>query len=130
MYDLIVVGGGASGIICAITAKARGKKVLIVDAGNFVGKKLLVTGNGKCNLTNINCNSLFYNQNIDQYLKKFDVKQTLKFFDELGLVTYYDEEGRVYPYSNSAKSVLEVLNRKLLELGVEIETNKNVCKVE
>lgn len=130
MYDLIVIGGGASGIICAIVARMRGKKVLIVDSNNFVGKKLLVTGNGKCNLTNINCDSTFYNQNIDQYLKKFDVKQTLKFFDELGLVTYYDEEGRVYPYSNSAKSVLEVLNRKLLELGVEMETNKNVCKVE
>lgn len=130
MYDLIVVGGGASGVMCAITARMKGKSVLLIDAGDFVGKKLLVTGNGRCNLTNINCNSAFYNQNIDKYLARYGVKNTLDFFEKCGLVWYNDSEGRVYPFSNSARSVVEVLAKKLQLLGVEILTNTKVDNIE
>ena len=77
-FDVIILGGGASGMMCACTIK--GKKVAVVDAGTRPAKKLMVTGNGRCNLTNTTVGSDEYNQNIDKYLKKFNQTQTLKFF--------------------------------------------------
>lgn len=129
MYDVIIIGGGASGVMCAITASQKKKKVLLLDAGAYPAKKLLVTGNGKCNITNIDCDNMFYNQNIDEYLKRFSQADTLKFFNELGLLTYNDECGRVYPFSNSAKSVVEVLHNKLKKLNVETKPNTLVTNV-
>lgn len=107
-FDVVILGAGAAGMMCAATIK--GRSVAVVDMGGSLAKKLMVTGNGRCNLTNLSVSSKFYNRNIDQFLKRFDEKQTLKFFEKLGLVTYADEEGRVYPISNSAKSVVDVLN--------------------
>lgn len=106
-FDVIVLGGGAAGMMCACTIK--GKRVAVVDAGLKPAKKLMVTGNGRCNLTNLECTSDCYNQKIDSFLQRFGQRETLKFFGKLGLVTYADEEGRVYPISNSAKSVVDVL---------------------
>ncbi len=108
VFDVIILGGGASGMMCACSI--NGKSVAVVDAGTRPAKKLMVTGNGRCNLTNLNVSSDAYNQNIDKYLKKFNQRQTLQFFKRLGLETYADEQGRVYPLSNSAKSVVDVLN--------------------
>lgn len=107
VFDVIVLGGGAAGMMCACNLK--GKKVAVVDEGSKAAKKLMVTGNGRCNLTNVQVDSRFYNQNIDRFLSRFDQNRTLEFFENLGLVTYADEEGRVYPLSNSAKSVVDVL---------------------
>ena len=107
IFDAIIVGGGASGMMCACAAK--GKKIAIVDSATKPAKKIMVTGNGRCNLTNLEISSDAYNQNIDRFLKKFGKEETSKFFDGLGLVTYADDEGRVYPLSNSAKSVVDVL---------------------
>jgi len=144
-YEVIIIGCGASGSMCALTTKS--KSVAVVDMATKPAKKILVTGNGRCNLTNINLNSSFYNQNIDKYLKRFNVKDTLNFFNELGLEYCNDEEGRVYPISNSAKSVVDVLvnqlehkvdiycencveNIKINKGLFEIKTNKNefVCE--
>lgn len=129
MYDVIIIGGGASGVMCAITASQKKKKVLLLDAGAYPAKKLLVTGNGKCNITNIDCDNMFYNQNIDEYLKRFSQVDTLNFFSELGLIVYNDAQGRVYPFSNSAKSVVEVLHNKLKKLNVETKPNTLVTNV-
>lgn len=107
VFDAIILGGGASGMMCACTAKR--KKIAVVDCAIRPAKKIMVTGNGRCNLTNLNVSSDFYNRNIDLYLNKFGQAETLEFFARLGLVTYADEEGRVYPLSNSAKSVVDVL---------------------
>ncbi len=106
-FDAIIVGGGASGMMCACSAK--GKKIAIVDSATKPAKKIMVTGNGRCNLTNLEITSDAYNQNIDRFLSRFGWNETSKFFSELGLVTYADDEGRVYPLSNSAKSVVDVL---------------------
>lgn len=129
MYDVIIIGGGASGVMCAITASQKKKKVLLLDAGAYPAKKLLVTGNGKCNITNIDCDNMFYNQNIDEYLKRFSQVDTLNFFSELGLIVYNDAQGRVYPFSNSAKSVVEVLHNRLKKLNVETKPNTLVTNV-
>ena len=106
-FDVIVLGGGAAGMMCACTIKK--KSVAVIDALTKPAKKIMVTGNGKCNLTNLNCDSGFYNQNIDKFLERFGERETLMLFAKLGLVTYADDEGRVYPISNSAKSVVDVL---------------------
>ena len=143
-FDGIILGCGAAGAMCAISSKV--KSLAVIDVATRPAKKLLVTGNGRCNLTNTNVNSSFYNTNIDRYLKRFDNKQTLRFFNSLGLETYADDEGRVYPISNSAKSVVDVISQKLndenLFLGQKIvsvrkekeffvvETDKEVFKAK
>ena len=130
-YDVIIIGGGASGLMTALQFENSKKRVAIFEAGYTLGKKILVTGNGKCNLTNMNVNSSFYNTNIDTYLSKFSVKDTLKFFNEIGLETYADECGRVYPITNSAKSVLDVLTKRVYRLkNVDYMPNFRVDNVK
>lgn len=107
VFDVIILGAGASGMMCASTIK--GKKVAVVDQAKNAAKKIMVTGNGRCNLGNNSISSKFYNRNIDSFLKQFSEIETSKFFSDLGLVTYVDEEGRIYPISNSAKSVMDIL---------------------
>ena len=123
-YKVIIIGAGASGVMCALQTKQ--KDIAIIDKNTKPLKKVLVTGNGRCNLTNLNLTSKNYNQNIDKFLLKFNEKNTLKFFEEIGLETFADEENRVYPISNSSKSVTDVLMQKLnnkadLILGQSVE---------
>lgn len=137
-YDIIILGAGASGLMCALTACATGKSILIVDKLTIAGKKLMSTGNGRCNLSNheIYPSEKFYNQNITKYLKKFDNSSAMKFFMDLGLLIYADTESRVYPFSNSAKSVVDVLNNQLinhnnitLSLGNEVQNVEKIDKI-
>ena len=107
VFDVIILGAGASGMMCASTIKR--KKVAVVDQAKNAAKKIMVTGNGRCNLGNNSISSKFYNRNIDSFLKQFSEIETAKFFSDLGLVTYVDDEGRIYPVSNSAKSVMDIL---------------------
>lgn len=120
-FDIIILGAGASGCICALTASKTGKSILIIDKMTKAGKKLMATGNGRCNLTNLNMypSEKYFNRNISCFLNRFNEVQTILFFDKLGLMTYADEEGRVYPFSNSAKSVIDVINNGLSK-------NKNI----
>lgn len=123
-YKVIIIGAGASGVMCALATSQ--KNIAIIDKNTKPLKKVLVTGNGRCNLTNLNLSSKNYNQNIDEFLSKFDVNKTLKFFEDIGLETFADEENRVYPISNSSKSVTDVLMQKLnskaeLILGQSVE---------
>lgn len=126
-YDVIIIGGGASGLMTALQFENSKKRVLLLDAGYSLGKKIMVTGNGRCNLTNKNMSSKFFNVDIAKYLKQFTEKDTIKFFNSLGLEIYEDECGRVYPYTNSAKSVVDVITKKLNKLSnVEVINNSLV----
>ena len=127
-HKTIIIGCGASGAFCGITTTCN--DVAIVDAEFTPAKKLLVTGNGRCNLTNLNTNSNFYNVNINSYLNKFNTLDTLNYFKTIGLVTYADEEGRVYPISNSAKSVQDCIINKLQEKSVTLYLAEKVLKIE
>lgn len=132
-FDVIILGGGACGCMAGLASGGKGRRILIIDKELKVAKKILSTGNGKCNLSNINMSSNFFNQNIDDFLKRFSTAETLDFFAGLGLNTYADSEGRVYPLSNSAKSVMDVINLSLNERNVEFlggNEVKNVYKTD
>ena len=128
-YDVIIIGGGASGIMCAMQIK--NKKVLIIEKQDKIGKKILVKGNGRCNFTNRNCSSHFYNTDkVLNFFKKFSNHNALTYFSNLGLSFYYDDEGRYYPTSNYASSMLDVMRLNLNKLNnVEILTNCTANKI-
>ncbi len=127
MTKIAIIGGGASGLSCAIellhTVKNRDDvKVTILEKLPRVGKKLLVTGNGRCNLTNVNAVNSGFRGDVSfstHALNKYTPESNIEFFNEMGLYTRTEEEGRVYPLSNQATSVLDALRFECARLGVE-----------
>jgi predicted Rossmann fold flavoprotein len=120
----VVVGGGAAGIAAAITTARRGESVIICEKTPQLGKKILATGNGRCNLLNDNLNESGYNPKARELVRKtfakFGKSVILDFFQELGL-RVYSAEGRVFPVTNQAASVLKVLEMELSKLGVPVK---------
>lgn len=115
---VLIIGGGASGMMAALTASERGEnEVILLERQSRLGRKLLATGNGRCNLTNRSAAPEHYHGEQPSFcrsaLQFFDVEQTLAWFHGLGLLTVTEESGRVYPYSDSANSVLDVLRLTL-----------------
>lgn len=131
-YDAIIIGGGAAGLMCAISAKQKnsGKRIAIIERNDRVGKKLLATGNGRCNLTNENINTLRYSGSFSKQAEKIFMKYTtehlIDIFSELGLMTYADNEGRYYPVSRHASAVLDVLRFAYDRLGIDILLRQNI----
>ncbi len=126
IYDLIIVGGGSSGVVAGITYKKCNpkKNILIIESNNTLLKKLACSGNGKCNFTNANLSYDKYN-NGESFKYLFNDKslnKILSFFEEHKIIYYKDEEGRYYPYSNSAKSVQYALINDLDEKEYLLET--------
>lgn len=123
-HDLIVIGAGASGYACAINAKKLypGVSVAVLERLPRSGKKILATGNGRCNLCNLNAKPSDYRGEklVSAVFAEYGVKDVISFFDSLGLRTFADSEGRVYPKSNTASSVLDALRFAAEDLGVEI----------
>lgn len=130
---IVVIGGGASGLVAAITAARNGADVIVLEHKEKVGKKILATGNGRCNFTNeymeISCFRGEDVERIDAVLKKFGTKETLHFFDELGVFPK-SRNGYYYPKSNQAAAILDVLNMELKRQQVEIVCNSHVTKIE
>ena len=119
--DILIIGGGASGLACALQLARSGKSVTVLEKNERVGKKLLATGNGKCNLTNVNISIEDFNTHlVKDILQEFSPQRVIDEFAQMGLLTKVDSEGRVYPYSESANTVLNVLLRRLEEYGVNI----------
>lgn len=123
MFDFGIIGGGASGIYASILLAQKGYSVAIFEANDRVGKKILATGNGKCNLSNIDINENYYNTPvIKDIVKSFDLqKEMLK----LGLVTKV-KSGRIYPLSEQANNVLNVLLRNMSRYEVKVYTGYKV----
>ena len=135
-YDAIIIGGGASGLMCAIAAKRKDPRmsVAIIEKNDRVGKKLLSTGNGRCNLTNANVAPDKYvgsgaKKLVGAVLQKYGVQGLLDYFGTLGLLTSKDSEGRYYPLSRQASTVLDVLRFNCETLGVEMICGEAVTKV-
>ena len=129
-YEFVIVGAGASGSMCAINLAQKGYKVLVIDKHSFPAKKLLVTGNGRCNLTHKGVTSKFYNQNIDVFLKQFGYEQTIEFFKSIGVITYLDEQGRCYPITNSATSIVDAIKNQFSKLKIDFLGGQEVVGLE
>lgn len=125
-YNVAIIGGGAAGIMTAIAAAENGKKVVVIEKNKQLGKKLLITGKGRCNITNYcdvkeliaNCprNGRF----MTNAFYHFSAFQTIDFFNNLGLETKIERGNRIFPRSNKASDVVKVFQRKLTKLNIEI----------
>ena len=128
-FDVIIIGGGASGMFLA--SELAGRRVALIEANDRVGKKLLATGNGKCNLTNLDMNIVHYNRPsfVETYLDRFDAHDTIASFERMGLITKVIDK-RVYPYSECASTVLDILRGAMQKCGTEVFTGHIVNSVE
>lgn len=134
-YDVIVIGGGPSGLMASIAAGENGSKVLLVDKGTKLGRKLAISGGGRCNVTN--------RLPIDEIIKhipgngrflysafsEFNNEDIISFFEKLGIHLKEEDHGRMFPVSNRALDVVEALLNRMKELGVETRTNTAVEEV-
>lgn len=133
MSRVLVIGGGAAGMMAALTAAENGHTVTLLERQSRVGRKLLATGNGRCNLTNRNTSPAHYHGGTDfcrHALSRFPVEDTLAFFADLGLLTITEESGRVYPMSNMAGSVLDVLRYALEHPNIKVLTAQVVTAIK
>jgi predicted Rossmann fold flavoprotein len=132
-YDVIIVGAGASGLMAAIAASRQGSTVLVIERKDKAGKKILATGNGKCNFSNIVQKPECYRSNDSAFAMKvlscFDVQQTLEFFEELGIYPK-NRDGYLYPNSEQASSVVSVLLMECHQLKVNFEYNSTVVDIK
>ncbi|MCD7032682.1 NAD(P)/FAD-dependent oxidoreductase [Metabacillus sp. GX 13764] len=135
-YDVIVIGGGPSGLMAAISAGEQGARVLLLDKGDKLGRKLAISGGGRCNVTN--------RLPIDEIIKhipgngrflysafaEFSNEDIISFFENLGIELKEEDHGRMFPVSNKAQSVVDALLRELKRLNVDIRVNEPVKTVE
>ena len=122
-FDVVIIGGGASGLFLASELPSN-LSVAILESNDRVGKKLLATGNGKCNLTNLDMNIIHYNKPsmVEGFLDKFDCHDTIATFEHMGLLTKVIDN-RVYPYSECATTVLDVLRHNINKNNIQIFTS-------
>lgn len=135
MYDVIVVGGGPSGLMASIAAAEQAKKVLLIDKGKKLGNKLSISGGGRCNVTNrlpleeivknIPGNGKF----LYGPFSVFNNEDIIHFFEKLGVPLKEEDHGRMFPVSNRAKDVVQALLNEMERLGVEIRTETAVKKL-
>ncbi|WP_312469908.1 NAD(P)/FAD-dependent oxidoreductase [Neobacillus sp.] len=134
-YDVIVIGGGPSGLMAAIAAGEKGARVLLIDKGDKLGRKLAISGGGRCNVTN--------RLPIEEIIKHlpgngkflysafsiFSNEDIIKFFEKLGIALKEEDHGRMFPASNKAQSVVDALLEQLEKLHVRIFKNSPVADV-
>jgi predicted Rossmann fold flavoprotein len=134
-YDVIVIGGGPSGLMACIAASGRGARVLLVDKGDKLGRKLGISGGGRCNVTNnkepeelirhIPGNGRF----LYSALASFGPREIIAFFEGLGIAFKEEDRGRMFPASDKAKTVVDALVAQVRRQGVDIRTNSPVRKL-
>ena len=128
-----IIGGGAAGLSAAIAAAEQGAEVCIYESGSRCGRKILATGNGRCNMTNVNAELKNYHGTNPDFIKgvmnRFWVNETLDFFEELGIVPKTEDKGKVYPNSDQASAVLDVLRMRIETDGTELITGFEVSEI-
>jgi len=134
IYDVVVIGGGPAGMISAGKASSLNKNVILLEKNPSLGNKLLITGGGRCNVTNINSDLKKIYKKAGKYLystySQFNIEDTLDFFHNMGMDTKIEEYGRVFPISNRSQTVLGLLTDYMKKNNVKIECNTKVLKIE
>jgi predicted Rossmann fold flavoprotein len=137
IYDVAVIGGGPAGMISAIRAAELGAKAVLIEKNNFLGRKLLLTGKGRCNITQAEFDLKKFAREFGREgdfllssLSVFGVKQTIGFFENNGLKTKIERGKRVFPQTDNAKDVLNVLLNLLKKFGVSVILNSKVEEIE
>lgn len=138
MKRIAIVGGGAAGMMAAITAARENAQVTVYERNDRVGKKILATGNGKCNFTNLHFSfDCFFSDSfgkgqsgevIKAVFSEFGVQETIAFFEELGLCVK-NRNGYLYPASEQATTVLDLLRLELDRLGVLLKTEEKIADI-
>lgn len=132
MYDVIIIGAGASGLMAAAAAASKGARVALLEHKDDIGKKILATGNGRCNFTNTDMSvNKFHGSKalIKNGLAQFNYADTIRFFKELGIPAY-DNAGYIYPNSRQAASVVAAFRMELMRLHVDVKTGINITDIK
>lgn len=136
IYDLVVVGGGASGIMAAAVASKKGATVALIEKNKRLGEKLRISGGGRCNITNAEFDLRILLKNYGKAEKflysaftEFGVQDTIDFFEYLGLPIKIEQKKRAFPVSEKAEDVVNVLAKELVKNNVDILTNCQVTKI-
>ena len=129
--DCIVVGGGAAGMLAAIVAAEAGERVTLLEGSGKLGRKILISGNGRCNLTNRAADDLRHYHGthprfVRSALDQFRLEETLAFFADLGIEFREEKRQRLFPVSDQAQSVIDLLADRMHCLGVRVKTNAKV----
>ncbi|MCW8837221.1 MAG: NAD(P)/FAD-dependent oxidoreductase [Thiovulaceae bacterium] len=134
MKKVAIIGAGASGLICSIVCAKNSCKVDLYEQNQNIGKKILVSGNGRCNITNTSFSEDdYFSQNnsfVKDALERFNYQKFEKFCASIGLVLDAKEDGKVYPLSNEAKSVVAIFKDTALNLGVNIITDTKISDIK
>lgn len=122
--DIIIIGGGAAGMMAGISASRKGGSVLIVEKNLKLGRKVLATGNGRCNVTNRYADKLHYHgaspDFVEKVLSHFDQHKVMKFFENLGVLLKEEDNGRIFPRTNQAETIVDALTEELEAKKVQI----------
>src|SRR5262245_49628335 len=122
--DLAVAGAGAAGLMAALTAARRGRRVVVVDGARTLGAKILVSGGGRCNVTHERVDETAFAGSspaaIRKVLRRFGVPEPVEFFRELGVSLKREDTGKLFPTTDRARTVLEALLRAVREAGVKV----------
>lgn len=132
-FDTVVIGGGPAGMMAAIGASENGGHVLLLEKNATLGRKLLITGKGRCNITQVSCDDKEFVEKLGKKgrfmfssLNAFGPQDVIDFFEKNGVETRVERGGRVFPVSDDAKDVLKVLTQVMKKNGVKILTGKKV----
>jgi len=131
MYDVIIIGAGPAGLMAAINLK--NKKILLIEKNETIGKKLLITGGSRCNITNLKNTDEFLKNLNNEFLKcslnSFGPKQIFKFFEKRNLKLKIEEDDKVFPFSNKSNDILDILKKEIKD-KVELNLNENVIDID
>ena len=133
VFDVTVIGAGASGLVCALTCARGGKKVILLEKEPLPARKILASGNGRCNFTNRFVNPTAYHGEerlIKSALTQFPFEACLRFFDELGVLYTEEANGRFFPATGKATAIADVLKIAAQQAGVEFLTGTEAAKIK
>ncbi len=132
IYDVLVIGAGPAGITASLSAAEGGASVVLLEKNPYIGKKILATGNGRCNITNKNVEIQKYHGDPElaiSIIRKFDQNETISYFESLGLLLKEEDRGRMFPITNQASSVVKILEEELKNKRVTVKTGCEIRKI-